>query len=141
MKRTLCNVWWVLWFFWGLTIWIWAVTHFNELGIWLYVLSMVPIILWATFTWNWIDKKLTKPKQVMFKIASKGYWYDGYTGEKLEKIALQGVRSRQVIYDEWHSGDSSRDGAEDSEGAERESGVSFTWSADQPEVRPEDGKA
>ena len=141
MKKILLQVGWSLWFFWGLCLLIWSMINYENLSIWVFTLSMMPIIFWATFTFQWIDSKIKQPKHPGLRYTKGGYWYDMYTGKQLGPVEIEGLRPERIIYDEWISGDSSRDSSEDSAGAEREPGVSSTRSHDIPESRPEDGKA
>lgn len=139
MKKILLQVGWSLWFFWGLCLLIWSMINHENLSIWAFTLSMIPIVFWATFTFQWIDSKIKQPKFPGLRYTKGGYWYDLYTGKQLVSVRIEGLRPKITIYDEWR--DSSGDGSEDSAGAERESGVSSTRSHDIPESRPKDGKA
>lgn len=125
MKKTLFQVGWSLWFFWGLCLLIRSMINYENLSIWVFALSTMPIVFWATFTFQWIDSKIKQPEHPGLRYTKGGYWYDMYTGKRLGPVRIEGLRQKITIRDEWR--DSSGDGSEDSAGAERIVEQRLTW--------------
>lgn len=138
MKKILLQTGWSLWFFWGLCLLIRSMINYENLSIWVFALSMMPIVFWATFTFQWIDSKIKQPEHPGLRYTKGGYWYDMYTGKQLGPVRIEGLRPERIIYDEWISGDSSTDGSKDSERAKRISEQRLTWGTHKPKSGPED---
>ena len=87
---------------------------------WESVLMTLPMAFWVYWVWAWVKRKKSPDLYTMY--------FQGLSSEEL-------TRAREYV-----ERNISRNRAEDSAGAERESGVSSTWSHDIPESRPKDGK-